>query len=46
MDKNIFGDIDNVPDEEKRRMSIMVEQLQMRDKYVSISFVVTLFVCK
>lgn len=46
MDKNIFGDIDNVPDEDKRRMSIMVEQLQMRDKYVSISFVVTLFVCK
>ncbi|KAL5073066.1 hypothetical protein RYX36_012050 [Vicia faba] len=31
MDKNAFGDIDNFPEEDKKRMSIMVEQLQMRD---------------
>ncbi|XP_004506575.1 mitochondrial import inner membrane translocase subunit Tim9-like [Cicer arietinum] len=31
MDKNIFGELDNLPDEDKQRMSTMVEQLQTRD---------------
>ncbi|XP_045830654.1 mitochondrial import inner membrane translocase subunit Tim9-like [Trifolium pratense] len=31
MDKNIFGDIDNLPEEDKQRMSTMVKQLQTRD---------------
>jgi hypothetical protein len=35
MDKNIFGDIDNLPEEDKQRMSTMVKQLQTRDRYVS-----------
>ncbi|KAE8813470.1 Mitochondrial import inner membrane translocase subunit Tim9 [Hordeum vulgare] len=31
MDKSMLGDIDNLPDEDKMRMSAMIEQLQMRD---------------
>jgi len=36
MDKNIFGEVDNLPEEDKKRMTTMVEQLQTRDRYVSI----------
>ncbi|RHN59117.1 putative Tim10/DDP family zinc finger [Medicago truncatula] len=31
MDKNIFGEVDNLPEEDKKRMTTMVEQLQTRD---------------
>ncbi|KAK7390557.1 hypothetical protein VNO78_25866 [Psophocarpus tetragonolobus] len=31
MDKNIISDLDNFPDEDKQRMSTMVDQLQFRD---------------
>lgn len=33
MDKSMLGDLDNLPDEDKMRMSAMIEQLQMRDRY-------------
>ncbi|KAI4354489.1 hypothetical protein L6164_003344 [Bauhinia variegata] len=31
MDKSVLGDLDSVPEEEKKRMSTMVDQLQVRD---------------
>ncbi|KAI4356475.1 hypothetical protein L6164_000497 [Bauhinia variegata] len=31
MDKSMFGDLDSLPEEEKERMSFMIEQLQIRD---------------
>uniref|UniRef100_A0A8R7QBR0 Uncharacterized protein n=1 Tax=Triticum urartu TaxID=4572 RepID=A0A8R7QBR0_TRIUA len=35
MDKSMLGDLDNLPDEDKMRMSAMIEQLQMRDRRFS-----------
>ncbi|CAJ1949282.1 unnamed protein product [Sphenostylis stenocarpa] len=31
MDKKIISDLDNFPEEEKQRMSTIVEQIQLRD---------------
>ncbi|CAI9111721.1 OLC1v1012012C1 [Oldenlandia corymbosa var. corymbosa] len=31
MDKNMLGDLDNLPEEDKLRMNTMIEQLQIRD---------------
>ena len=32
MDKSMIGDLDNLPEEDKIRMSTMIEQLQVRDR--------------
>jgi import inner membrane translocase subunit TIM9 len=32
MDKNMLGDLDNLPEEDKMRMAVMVDQLQVRDR--------------
>nr|Q9XGX8.1 RecName: Full=Mitochondrial import inner membrane translocase subunit Tim9 [Mesembryanthemum crystallinum]AAD40018.1 small zinc finger-like protein [Mesembryanthemum crystallinum] len=31
MDKNMLGDLDNLPEEDKLKMASMIEQLQIRD---------------
>ncbi|XP_027337666.1 mitochondrial import inner membrane translocase subunit Tim9-like [Abrus precatorius] len=31
MDKTIFADLDNVPEDDRQRMSTIVDQLQIRD---------------
>ncbi|XP_061365654.1 mitochondrial import inner membrane translocase subunit Tim9-like isoform X2 [Gastrolobium bilobum] len=31
MDKNMFADLDNLPEEDKHKMSTMIDQLQIRD---------------
>ncbi|XP_077216866.1 mitochondrial import inner membrane translocase subunit Tim9-like [Tasmannia lanceolata] len=31
MDKNMLGDLDSLPEEDKLRMSSMIDQLQIRD---------------
>jgi hypothetical protein len=33
MDKSMLGDLDNLPEEDKLRMSSMIDQLQIRDRY-------------
>jgi hypothetical protein len=32
MDKSMLGDLDNLPEEDKMRMAVMVDQLQVRDR--------------
>ncbi|PKU68891.1 Mitochondrial import inner membrane translocase subunit Tim9 [Dendrobium catenatum] len=32
MDKSMLGDLDNLPEEDKVRMSTMIDQLQIRDR--------------
>ncbi|KAL0922413.1 hypothetical protein M5K25_006398 [Dendrobium thyrsiflorum] len=32
MDKSMLGDLDNLPEEDKARMSTMIDQLQIRDR--------------
>lgn len=32
MDKSMLGDLDNLPEEDKIRMSTMIDQLQIRDR--------------
>ncbi|KAI9115337.1 hypothetical protein K1719_013656 [Acacia pycnantha] len=31
MDKNMLGDLDNLPEEDKLKMAAMIDQLQIRD---------------
>ncbi|KAJ7961423.1 Mitochondrial import inner membrane translocase subunit Tim9 [Quillaja saponaria] len=31
MDKNVIGDLENLPEKDKQKMSTMVDQLQLRD---------------
>ncbi|KAI4334525.1 hypothetical protein L6164_019208 [Bauhinia variegata] len=31
MDKSMLGDLDSLPEEDKLRMSVMIDQLQIRD---------------
>ncbi|XP_021759264.1 mitochondrial import inner membrane translocase subunit Tim9-like [Chenopodium quinoa] len=31
MDKNMLGDLDNLPEEDKMKMAAMIDQLQIRD---------------
>ncbi|KAL6559562.1 protein transporter tim9 [Orobanche gracilis] len=33
MDKSMLGDLDALPEEDKQRMSSMIEQLQIRDRF-------------
>ncbi|KAG8388767.1 hypothetical protein BUALT_Bualt02G0159500 [Buddleja alternifolia] len=33
MDKSMLGDLDALPEEDKLRMSSMIDQLQVRDRY-------------
>lgn len=33
MDKSMLGDLDSLPDEAKLRMSAMIDQLQIRDRF-------------
>lgn len=33
MDKSMLGDLDNLPEEDKLRMSTMIDQLQIRDRF-------------
>lgn len=37
MDKNMFGDLDSLPEEEKQKMTVMIEQLQIRDRFSPLS---------
>lgn len=37
MDKSMLGDLDNLPEEDKVRMSTMIDQLQIRDRCDIIS---------
>lgn len=37
MDKNAFGDLENLPEEDKIRMAAMIDQLQIRDRYCTFS---------
>ncbi|KAF7845490.1 mitochondrial import inner membrane translocase subunit Tim9 [Senna tora] len=37
MDKNMFADLDSLSGEEKERMSTMIDQLQIRDRFSSLS---------
>ena len=34
MDKSMLGDLDSLPEEDKLRMSTMIDQLQIRDRLV------------
>jgi hypothetical protein len=34
MDKSMLGDLDNLPEEDKLRMSAMIDQPQIRDRYL------------
>lgn len=34
MDKSMLGDMDGLPEEDQMRMAAMVEQLQIRDRFV------------
>lgn len=38
MDKSLLGDLDLLPEEDKVRMSAMIEQLQIRDRSLIFSF--------
>lgn len=33
MDKNMLADLESLPEEDKVRMSTMIEQLQLRDRF-------------
>lgn len=33
MDKSMLGDLDSLPEEDKLRMSSMIDQLQIRDRF-------------
>lgn len=37
MDKNMLGDLDNLPEEDKMKMAAMIDQLQIRDRFSSFS---------
>jgi import inner membrane translocase subunit TIM9 len=43
MDKSMLGDLDNLPEEDKLRMSSMIDQLQIRDRYNLDSSVTVLY---
>jgi mitochondrial import inner membrane translocase subunit TIM9 len=34
MDKSMLGDLDGLPEEDKMRMAAMIDQLQIRDRFV------------
>jgi import inner membrane translocase subunit TIM9 len=34
MDKSMLGDLDGLPEEDKMRMAGMIDQLQIRDRFV------------
>lgn len=33
MDKSMLGDLDSLPEQDKLRMSAMIDQLQIRDRF-------------
>lgn len=37
MDKNMLGDLDGLPEEDKMRMAAMVDQLQIRDRFEGLA---------
>lgn len=37
MDKGMLGDLDNLQEDDKIRMFAMIEQLQVRDRYLTFS---------
>ncbi|RVW57086.1 Mitochondrial import inner membrane translocase subunit Tim9 [Vitis vinifera] len=39
MDKSMLGDLDSLPEEDKLRMSVMIDQLQIRDSSALLSFI-------
>lgn len=34
MDKSMIGDLDSLPEADKIRMAAMIEQLQVRDRFI------------
>lgn len=38
MDKSMLGDLDSLPEEDKLRMSTMIDQLQIRDRFSLFDF--------
>lgn len=38
MDKSMLGDLDALPEEDKLRMTAMIDQLQIRDRYPRQNF--------
>lgn len=37
MDKSMIGDLDSLPEEDKLRMATMIDQLQIRDRFLFLS---------
>lgn len=38
MDKNMLQGLDGLPEEDQRRMAAVIDQLQVRDRFVNLSF--------
>lgn len=38
MDKSMIGDLDSLPEADKLKMAAMIDQLQIRDRFLPFSF--------
>lgn len=38
MDKSMIGDLDSLPEADKLKMAAMIDQLQIRDRFLLFSF--------